>query len=64
MNNKIIKKGKDYRIHKCFKCKTIFAYKYYYNCLVYCPSCNNYLDIHIFDKKINKEKYDNIKEIK
>ena len=54
---KIIKEGKPYRKHKCSKCKTIYIYhisndKRMFSDLIYCPVCGNYLDFHIFDKKL------------
>ena len=65
---KVIKKGKPYRIHKCSKCKTIYAYhigdsKKPLSNLIYCPECDDYLDIHIFDKKLSKEQYESIKVV-
>lgn len=65
---KIIKEGKPYRIHKCSKCKTIYAYhiensKKPLGELIYCPECDNYLDIHIFDKKLSIKQYESIKEV-
>lgn len=65
MNTKIIKYGKKYRKHKCHECKTLYAYEYFSDkYLVYCPVCHNYMDIHLFDKKITKKQYDEIKETK
>lgn len=59
---KIIKKGKPYRIHKCSKCKSVYAYKYNNSGfgLVHCPECEDYLDFHFLDKKISREKYDKL----
>ena len=57
---KIIKKGNPYRKHKCSRCKTIYVYhllKDRFDELIYCPECGNFLDFHIFDKKITKEEY-------
>lgn len=64
---KIIKIGKPYRKHKCFKCKSVYAYhvskdKSRFVDIMYCPVCGNYLDTHIFDRRISVEKYNNIKE--
>lgn len=54
---KIIKEGKPYRKHKCSKCKTVYVYhisddKAFLSDLIYCPVCRNFLDSHIFDKKL------------
>lgn len=59
---KVIKEGKPYRIHKCSKCKTVYAYEYDGSgwTFVRCPKCDDYLDMHYFDKKISKEKYDKL----
>lgn len=64
---KVIKKGKPYRKHKCSKCKSIYAYhledsKKPFCSLIYCPVCSDYLDIHIFDKKLSTKQYKSIKE--
>jgi len=64
---KVIKSGKPYRIHKCLKCKTTYIYHIFNDKngdLVYCPECNNYLDFHIFDKRISHHKYINIDKVK
>ena len=60
---KIIKKGKQFRIHKCSRCKTTYAYEYVYESIVYCPVCRSYLDTHIFDKKITEEQYNKLKNL-
>lgn len=61
---KIIKLGKTYRAHKCSKCKTVYAYRLKIeNGLIYCPKCGNFLDFHIFDKKISEQKYYQLKEV-
>lgn len=60
---KVIEKGKPFRIHKCRRCKTKFCYKYIFSSLVYCPVCNNYMDSHIFDKKITEEQYNKLKNL-
>ena len=57
---KIIKEGKPYRIHKCSKCKTIYAYKIDRGVFSYkphCPECGEFSDSHYFDKKISRETY-------
>lgn len=63
---KIIKRGKPYRKHKCSKCKTIYVYHINkdvkWTDLIYCPVCNNFLDMMLFDKKMSSEEYENIKE--
>lgn len=61
---KVIKKGKPYRIHKCSRCNTKYAYKEECDCtkLVRCPECGNYLDFHFYDRKISQEKYDKLGE--
>lgn len=60
----IIKEGKLYRKHKCSKCKTIYTYHINNDVeigeLVYCPNCNNYMDIHCFDKKLNKKQVEKL----
>lgn len=60
---KIIKKGKPFRIHKCRRCKTTYAYEYVYESAVSCPVCKNYLDLHIFDKKITEDQYNKLKNL-
>ena len=63
---RIIKKGTPYRKHKCFRCKSVYAYhigedyNVYGN--VHCPVCNNFMDFHWYDRKISIEKYNEIKE--
>jgi len=66
---KIIKEGRPYRIHKCSKCKCVYVYHNYkdkplFSDLIYCPSCKNYLDSHLFDKKISTKKYNSLQELK
>ena len=63
----IIKKGTPYRKHKCAKCRSVYAYhiskdKGRFSGIMYCPVCDNYLDFHLFDRRISVEKYNEIKE--
>ena len=62
----IIKCGKPYRKHKCYKCKSVYIYHIKYDKhlgtdLICCPVCGNFLDFHFYDKKISTEKYNNLK---
>lgn len=62
---KIIKEGTPYKKHKCSKCKSIYIYhihkdKGFIGDLIYCPICHNYLDFHLFDRRISKEKYNKL----
>ena len=60
---KVIQKGKPFRIHKCRRCKTKYVYEYVYKSMVYCPVCKDYMDLHVFDKKITEEQYNKLKKI-
>lgn len=65
---KEIKEGKPYRKHKCSKCKSVYIYHIHedkgsLSDLIYCPICDNYLDTHLFDKKLSTNKYNKIKEL-
>lgn len=62
----IIKCGKPYRKHKCSKCKSVYIYHIKYDVnprkkLVSCPVCSDFSDLHFYDKKISREKYNSLK---
>ena len=63
-----IKEGKPYRKHKCSRCKSVYIYDLrndvYFNDMVYCPVCRNYLDFHCFDRKLTREKYEKLMDLK
>lgn len=65
---KVIKQGTPYRKHKCLKCRSVYAYhinkdKGRFAEIMYCPVCDNYLDLHLFDRRISVEKYNNLKDL-
>jgi transcription elongation factor Elf1 len=59
--------GTPYKKHKCSRCKSVYVYHIGKETmlpggLIHCPVCGNYLDMHLFDVKVSKEKYEKIGE--